>query len=216
MRNFFEGRLARLAFFWRWIVSSFLASLVSLMIESQATDPQTGTVTTPLDGVSIGLVIATVAGLFLAAYQLSLIARRLRSAGLNPWLTLLYLVPVANIVIFLICLFKSPSEESRPEFHEARNGTVLPPSSPVPGSASSRNTSLGGVRDDDSVSVADAFRNSPSAGQETHVEVSGGEGSPDVQTKIEQLQKLAALKASGVISEEEFERLKAKVLQEKQ
>ena len=83
-------------------------------------------------------------------------------------------------------------------------------------SDSSRNTSLGGVRDDDSVSVADAFRNSPSAGQETHVEVSGGEGSPDVQTKIEQLQKLSALKASGVISEEEFERLKAKVLQEKQ
>ena len=157
MRNFFEGRLARLAFFWRWIVSSFLASLVSLMIESQATNPQTGTVTSPLDGVSLGLAIATVAGLLLAAYQLSLIARRLRSAGLNPWLTLLYLVPVANIVIFLICLFKSPSEESRPEFHEARNGTVLPPSSPVPGSASSRNTSLGGGRDDDSVSVADAL-----------------------------------------------------------
>lgn len=103
----YEGRSTRkefIIFYLGWSVINLLlfglaaASAFSLMLS--ALDGQYQFSTTTFYSIFItGMVIAS---LYSMAF-LSLSARRLRDAGINPWFATVSLIPLANIALHIIC-----------------------------------------------------------------------------------------------------------------
>lgn len=60
-------------------------------------------------------IVGSIATLALAVIGIFATMQRVRDAGLNTWLTLLIIVPVVNLVFYIILLFKGSKEEAPAE-----------------------------------------------------------------------------------------------------
>ena len=99
----FEGTVSRTHF---WLGT--LAMPVGFILLSLLINPLT-----PLGNAMIVLVSIVVLVLLAGCVWifLALLAKRLRDAGLSPWLCLLFFVPLADLVVFLIAGFKPTAVE---------------------------------------------------------------------------------------------------------
>ena len=95
----FQGTVSR-ARFWLQLLALFVAVfLLAILAELLG---RAGT---------IGAVCVVVLFISWCWWQFALHAKRLRDAGLNPWLCLLLFVPLANFVVLLIAGFKPTAVE---------------------------------------------------------------------------------------------------------
>ena len=101
----FQGTVSR-SRFWLQLLALFVAVFL-LAILSALLEPA-GTI-----GAAIGAVCVVVLFVSLCWWQFALYAKRLRDAGLDPWLCLLVFVPLANFVVLLIAGFK-PTAVNQP------------------------------------------------------------------------------------------------------
>ena len=87
----FEGQIRRMPYF----LTNLVCSLLLLPVEKASS---------ALSGLALLVLLAwTLAVMWV---QLAAAVKRCRDAGFNPWLVLLFLVPIANFVFGLILLFK--------------------------------------------------------------------------------------------------------------
>ena len=96
----FQGTISR-SRFWLQLLALFVAIFL-LAILSELLEPA-GTI-----GAICVLVLFVVFGVW---WQFALYAKRLRDAGLSPWLCLLLFVPLANFVVLLIAGVKPTAVE---------------------------------------------------------------------------------------------------------
>ena len=94
----FEGTISRSQFWLGMLVPPVVFILLSLLINPLA---PLGNAMIVLVSIVVLVLLAGCLWLFLA-----LLAKRLRDAGLSPWLCLLFFVPLADLVVFLIAGFK--------------------------------------------------------------------------------------------------------------
>ncbi len=99
----FEGTISRSQYWLGMLAPPVLFILLSLLVNSL----------TPLGNAMIVLVFLVVL-VFLSGsvwLVLAFLAKRLRDAGLSPWLCLLFFVPLADLVVVLIAGFKPTAVE---------------------------------------------------------------------------------------------------------
>lgn len=60
--------------------------------------------------VSVGVIVFVAAYIAYAWSSLALSIKRLRDAGYSPWLLVLWIVPLANLVVFLLIIFAPPTD----------------------------------------------------------------------------------------------------------
>src|SRR6266496_4530976 len=103
MNAWFDGRITRIHFLIGMVVSSILlvTGIFFIAFISRSIPHFPIPLYTILEYVWLFIVII---------FQLSLLARRYRDTGNSGWLSLLYIIPIINIVILLV-LFFLPSKK---------------------------------------------------------------------------------------------------------
>jgi len=100
----FQGTISR-SQFWLGILAELLVIfLVAILLERLG----------PIEGLGPGSMAAICVLVFFFGWwwvAFTLHAKRLRDAGLSPWLCLLLFVPLANFVVLLIAGFKTTAVE---------------------------------------------------------------------------------------------------------
>ena len=90
----FQGTISRSRFWLGMLAELFVVFLLAILSD----------LLVPAGTVGAICVLVLLFGLLWVVFALH--AKRLRDAGLSPWLCLLYFVPLAGLVVFLVTGFK--------------------------------------------------------------------------------------------------------------
>lgn len=180
----FSGRMAR-SQFWIFTLVLTLLWVVLAVLAAVVAAPNTAEASSA-SGSPLTLVLGLVA-LAHVIPSLAAIVRRLHDSDKSGWWVLLNLVPAGGIVVLVLCCQASTPGANRfgPNPANASSGTLATPVTPSPAVPPSSPTQL------PSMPVIP---------------------SPLTSAHVDQLEKLAALRTSGAIDEDEFKEMKARVL----